>query len=480
MSDDVLLRVQNLSKRYCKDRKRSLRYAVKDTAAELSFWKAPKPPLLRPDEFWALEDICLELRPGESLGIVGRNGAGKSTLLKLLTGLIKPDAGSIAVRGRVGALIELGAGFNPVLTGRENILLNAAMLGLSRHDAEMIVEDVIEFSGIHDFIESPVRNYSSGMWARLGYAVAANLKPDLLLVDEVLAVGDLAFQRKCLRHMHQYLEAGGALVFVSHDPYAVQTACRRGLLIENGKGTFAGTAVDTLERYFRTLDWQEGAAAGGDSTESPVRLRKESDLDEGAALVTLDRQPAQDRDQMKAAETEPVPRAAVNTAFDDTPCVPPNPETSIAIAGLSISPAEGREIRAGGDVRITLRYSCTREISPVFWAFAIYTRDHQACVSGNVDGFAEGICRATPGGGVFSARIRNLPLVAGTYVLKAVIGDPVTGGQYARWGWENPATRFEVHDSISVVNNFYAMAGCLIKLDVEWNSKENDSSAEAI
>src|SRR5262245_33839800 len=156
---------------------------------------------LRADEFWAVHDVSFRLKRGECFGLIGRNGAGKSTLLKMLNGIFRPDTGSIAFRGRVGGLIEIGAGFHPILTGRENVYVNGAVLGLGRREIDRHFDAIVEFAGVREFIDSPVKYYSSGMYVRLGFAVAAHLAPDVLLVDEVLAVGDMEFQAKCLEHV---------------------------------------------------------------------------------------------------------------------------------------------------------------------------------------------------------------------------------------------------------------------------------------
>ena len=180
-----------------------------------------------------MHDVSFELKRGECLGLIGRNGAGKTTLLKMLNGLIKPDAGRIEMRGRVGALIALGAGFNPILTGRENIYVNASVLGLSKKEIDAKLDEIVDFAEIGDFIDTPVQNYSSGMAVRLGFAVASSLNPDVLLVDEVLAVGDLGFRYKCFRRIHSLL-VNAAVVFVSHDMGSVASLAQKIILMDRG------------------------------------------------------------------------------------------------------------------------------------------------------------------------------------------------------------------------------------------------------
>jgi ABC-type polysaccharide/polyol phosphate transport system ATPase subunit len=241
----MTLSVQGLSKKYCQSLRRSLRYGVTDIARELLPRRARETGL-RDGEFWALDDVSFELGRGESLAVVGRNGAGKSTLLKVLYGLLKPDRGEVRVRGHAEALIELGTGINPLLTGRENVRAGAALRGLSRRQADELVERVLDFTELADFFDAPVQSYSTGMKARLSYGLNAHLQPDVLLVDEVLAVGDIAFQRKCAAHMRAYLDRGGSLLLVSHNTWHIQSVCERGILLDRGRLTFSGTAVEAV------------------------------------------------------------------------------------------------------------------------------------------------------------------------------------------------------------------------------------------
>jgi len=227
----VLVKVEGVSKKFCRSLKRSLWYGVKDMAHELN-------PLggrtinesqiidnsgaLRDGEFWAVNDVSFELRRGECLGLIGRNGAGKTTLLKMLNGLIKPDRGRIEIRGQVGALIALGAAFNPILTGRENIYVNGSVLGLTRQEIDAKMEDIIDFADIREFIDSPVQSYSSGMQVRLGFAVATALDPDVLILDEILAVGDASFRHKCYHRINKLIK-NSAVILVSHSMEYIAT-----------------------------------------------------------------------------------------------------------------------------------------------------------------------------------------------------------------------------------------------------------------
>src|SRR5206468_8031618 len=204
-------------------------------------------------ELWALQGVDLHVRPGEAFGIVGRNGSGKSTLLKLIAGIFAPTKGTLAVGGRVGSLIEIGAGFHPEFTGRENVYLNASIYGLKRSYVDEHIDEILGFAELEAFADVPVRTYSSGMYMRLGFSVAMHINPDVLLLDEVLAVGDEAFQQKCFGRIADFKRAGGTIVFVSHDPSAVERVCDRALLLEHGRVVEEGPAADVIRAYHRRL-----------------------------------------------------------------------------------------------------------------------------------------------------------------------------------------------------------------------------------
>lgn len=253
---EVLVRVENVSKKFCRSLKKSLWYGVKDIAHELSpFGQGDRvdaqdaySEALRQDEFWAVNDVSFELRRGECLGLIGHNGAGKTTLLKMLNGLIKPDTGKIEMRGRVGALIALGAGFNPILTGRENIYVNGSILGLTKREVTEKLDEIIDFAEIGEFIDAPVQSYSSGMTVRLGFAVAATLSPDILILDEVLAVGDFTFRNKCMSRISALLQKS-AVIFVSHQSPHVRRICDSAILLDRGRPKARGSVEEILGVY---------------------------------------------------------------------------------------------------------------------------------------------------------------------------------------------------------------------------------------
>ncbi len=247
-STNVAIKVEGVSKKYCKSLKRSMLYGVKDIARN-TFGLSSNSDKLRKNEFWALDDISFEVKKGETLGIIGPNGSGKTTLLKLLNGIFWPDKGKITIAGKVGALIEVGAGFHPLLTGRENIYINAAILGMTKKEVDKKFDDIIEFADIGDFLDVPVKHYSSGMFVRLGFAVAVHCEPDILLVDEVLAVGDIEFRAKCYNKIAE-LQNDCVVVIVSHNMSAIARISSKCMVLNKGKLIFQGTAEKAIQHYY--------------------------------------------------------------------------------------------------------------------------------------------------------------------------------------------------------------------------------------
>lgn len=228
----------------------------------------------RYDELWALRDVSLAIEPGTSFGLIGHNGSGKSTLLKLMAGIYQATSGSIESSGRIAALIELGAGFHPELTGRENVYLNGSIMGLSNKEIDKRFDSIVEFSGLAEFIDNPVKVYSSGMYVRLGFAVAVNVRPDVLLVDEVIAVGDEEFQRRCMEHIYRLKRDGCTIVFVSHSLPTVQTLCDRAAWLDHGRVVSEGRPVDVCDSYLDHVD-DQGAARGEQPSQGrPARGRR--------------------------------------------------------------------------------------------------------------------------------------------------------------------------------------------------------------
>lgn len=204
--------------------------------------------------FWALNDVSFQVNHGDAIGIIGRNGAGKSTLLKILSRITKPTRGHVELHGRVGSLLEVGTGFHPELSGRENIYLNGAILGMSRAEINRKFDEIVDFAEIEKFLDTPVKHYSSGMYVRLAFAVAAHLEPEILLVDEVLAVGDILFQNKCLRKMGDVASEGRTVLFVSHNMAAIESLCKQGLVLNAGHVEFIGTQTEAIAKYFEKFN----------------------------------------------------------------------------------------------------------------------------------------------------------------------------------------------------------------------------------
>jgi ABC-type polysaccharide/polyol phosphate transport system ATPase subunit len=400
-----VLSVRGLSKKFGGQLRRSLGYGLRDMAGELLPFMTPSSEL-RKGEFWALRDISFDVAPGESLAVVGHNGAGKSTLLKLLHGLLKPDAGEVRIRGRLEAIIELGTGFNALLSGRENIAIGAALHGLSSSRTRRLLDEVMDFAGLDEFIDAPLQSYSSGMRARLSYALSAHLEPDLLLVDEVLAVGDVAFQRKCVNHMRTYLDGGGALLFVSHNTYQIQTLCTRGLLLERGKLTFAGTAVETLNESF-------------------------------------------ERRLVAAPETTEAWTAS----------------GAVRIDSVEATPVEGDALWSGEAMRVTLRYTAQEQVEAM-WGFSLWTHDHWICIGGDFDPRSR---RIEAGEGSFTCVVPRLPLVGGNYLMRGGILDARTGHPLATRGVYDAPAKVFVRQRPSRSANAKLALNQLVNLDIVWD-----------
>ena len=401
-----LVAVERLSKKFCASLRRALWYGVLDIAAELVPHGGDG--ALRPGEFWALDDISFELPEGESLALLGGNGAGKSTLLKVLAGLLKPDRGEARIDGPLEALIELGTGLNPLLTGRENVRVAAALHGHGGRETNALVEHVAAFTELGSFFDAPLQSYSSGMKARLSYAVATSFQPRLLLVDEVLAVGDAAFQRKCIAHMRDYLARGGSLLLVSHNVWQIQAVCRRGLLLERGRLVFDGTAADAVNAMLSR------------------RVREE-------------------------AASSPAPARA------------PVVSSPVTVLDVRAEPLRGENIVTGEGVRITLTYRAEAPLE-VLWAFMISTADQWVAVAGEVD--LQGR-RIEAGQGSLSCVIPRLPLVGGLYSLTGVVMDATSRVPYAF----SPRldALVQVHSNGDVVANAQMAERQLVTLDVDWN-----------
>ena len=269
-----LIQTTGVRKKFCRSLKRSLWYGATDLARELRGRPYDRTALRR-DEFWALDDVSFELHRGDTLGLIGANGAGKTTLLRMLTGLIRPDAGRISVRGRLQALIALGAGFSPVLSGRENIYVNGAVLGMKRLEIDRRLDAIVDFAAIEDALDAPVQSYSSGMVVRLGFAVAIHMEPDILLVDEVLAVGDMAFRARCARKLGELKEQGVPWILVSHDMGTIRNQTSQVVVLERGRCRFQGAPEAAIAQYMLSVSGDRGEVGEASPGSEPWRADDE-------------------------------------------------------------------------------------------------------------------------------------------------------------------------------------------------------------
>jgi lipopolysaccharide transport system ATP-binding protein len=262
-SGEIAVQARGVSKKFSRSLGRSIWYGIQDVSRNLIGLQT-RSQTLRPDEFWAVEDVSFDLHRGEIMGLIGPNGSGKSTTLKMLNGIFMPDVGEIEIRGKVGALIDVGVGFHPMLTGRENIYVSGAVHGMTRRQIDGLLDEIIAFSEVEAFIDTPVKYYSSGMYVRLGFSVAIHLNPDVLLIDEVLSVGDMAFSRKCFQKIEAVLNSGITVIFVSHAIRHVERICQKAVLLHKGKVEAYGEASDVTKQYYAlannlsTLDTKSG------------------------------------------------------------------------------------------------------------------------------------------------------------------------------------------------------------------------------
>src|SRR5512144_2603302 len=325
-------------------------------------------------DFWALRDVSLDVERGETLGVIGHNGAGKSTLLKLLSRITAPTEGEIVIRGRLSALIELGSGFHPELTGRENVFLSGAILGMRRAELVRKLPRIVEFAGVERFIDTPVKWYSSGMYVRLGFAIAAHLEPDILLVDEVLAVGDAEFQAKCLQRIDGLRDEGVTIIFISHDLTAVERLCDSALLIETGRIAASGGPASVVGEYHRRIS-----------------------IEQGAPLVTADQGTA---------------------AIEITGLMLANPRGGNAIA-----------FRTGEPLSIAVRYRAVQPVAGAVVEVSYHSSDGRTLIaSATTD-----VLHIPVGEGTIEFACPSLPFLPGAYYINVIARDRATGHVLHWW-----------------------------------------------
>jgi ABC-type polysaccharide/polyol phosphate transport system ATPase subunit len=328
-------------------------------------------------EFWALRNVTFDVRRGETVGIIGRNGAGKSTLLQIISGTVAATEGEAIAHGRVAALLALGAGFNLEFTGRENVFVNAAVLGLTETEIRDRLDDIIAFADIGRFIDQPVRTYSSGMYARLAFAVAIHVNPDVLIVDEILAVGDAAFQRKCIQKFYQIRDGGCTILFVSHDPYQVKSVCQRALYLRDGEPLMFGPAADVIDRY--TRDTEGNLAA------------------DRVPVVTEDLPP---------------------------PVEVPPPFRIVAVTLENEQGDELEVVESGQDIRVRMRYDTVVDEPPPRISFVVNLYRHDDLYVYGSTTLMDGIAPFPPAHhGEVVIRFPRIALLAGSYKWRVAIND---------------------------------------------------------
>lgn len=439
MTDEPVVAARGLSKRYCADLRLSMRYGVADIAGEFTLRRRDS-RALRPREFWAVDDVTFDLHPGEALGIIGRNGAGKSTLLRMLAGVTRPDAGSVSISGRVGSLLSLGAGFNTTLSGRENILIEGAALGMSRRRLMKATDEIIEFSELEQFIDAPVHTYSSGMRMRLGFAIAAALDVDILLLDEVLMVGDINFRRKGVEHIKSFMEQGGCLIFVSHEMWLIQAMCNSAMHLSNGHVVTQGDITGTINSYYAEL---------------------QADQDAVDAAMT------------SATDASSEPEGTLATTEDDESGTG---EHGISIDQVTINgPGLAGTPVTGQPAEISVTVDVTAPDLRVWWAFGIWTPDRTVCIT--YQGTVEEE-RLTPAIGrhVLRGRIAAMPLMTGTYLLGILVMDDATMMPIAQHGVQGQGTLFTVETEDTERRTMQRMGGALFDVLVDFTTDGTGTS----
>ncbi len=408
-SSDIAIRVTNLSKRYeiydvPRDRLKQfvlprLRYLTR---------RAPKQYFR---EFWALKDISFEIKKGETVGIIGRNGSGKSTLLQLICGTLNPTSGSVQTNGRIAALLELGSGFNPEFTGRENVYMNASVLGLSNEEIDERFDDIVAFADIGDFIEQPVKTYSSGMMVRLAFAVIAHVDADILVVDEALSVGDAVFTQKCMRFIRQFQEHG-SLLFVSHDTAAVQNLCKSGIWLKNGKMELSGNVKRVSEAYFQyTLQEIYG---------------EESKL---TSIASIDADDETDTEEIASEAEIPAIDYGAVASVSDNMGVAKGWETGqaniLSVSLTRLTPGPEGVFEGGERVRMTIRAKAHAPLQSPVLGFLIRDRLGQDLFGENTLNFTDHVPISVDAGTVFEGIFEfKLPmLLNGQYAVMASVAD---------------------------------------------------------
>lgn len=392
------------------------------------------------DEFWALKDIDFEVRKGETVGIVGRNGSGKSTLLQTICGTITPTTGTVERHGRLSALLELGSGFNPEFSGRENVFLNGAIIGMSSREIEDRFDQIAAFADIGQFIDSPVKHYSSGMFARLAFAVAIHVDPEILIVDEILAVGDLAFQRKCLNKFYEIRENGCSILFVSHDQYQVKSVCERALYLDRGRQKMFGSAGHVIDEYMIDMEGENS--------------KKEEPLDK--IQVIANDEVLSEAAQMDVVVAEPLKSVTQNDVNDGR-----DKERLFRINSVSLLDDAGVAtdvVITGQNVSLEFDFEALVDPPPakVSFVFNLYRHDG-LYLCGTTTLMDEMDCFQYVSRGKVQVHFPKFPLLSGQYKWRVAINDHVGFITYAE---AKDVCPFRVRDDFKAVG--------MLNLTREW------------
>jgi ABC-type polysaccharide/polyol phosphate transport system ATPase subunit len=452
MSSDIAISIQGISKAY------EIYDRPHDRLKQMIFGSRRK----FHEEFWALQNIDFEVRKGETVGIVGRNGSGKSTLLQIICGTVTPTSGSIEKQGRVSALLELGSGFNPEFTGRENVYLNGSILGLTREDMDHRFDRIAAFADIGNFIDSPVKHYSSGMFARLAFSVAIHVDPEILIVDEILAVGDAAFQRRCLSKFYEIREEGCSILFVSHDQYQVKSVCNRALYLEHGQQKMFGDAGRVIDMYMIDTESAESASstqstkAGEQAGADPTIPSPNKNPDAGSSAA----------DEQEGAES----KSAASTIGHPTDYASQAtfPFLIESVRFLSALGEPVTEINCGDTVAIEMKFRSLVASPPKKISFVVNLYRHDGLYICGTTTLMDGMAPHSSGcSGRVLVRFPDLPLLSGRYKWRVAINDH---GGFAVLADAKEVCPFTVVDSFNAVG--------LINLKREWDIQIESTSPE--
>jgi ABC-type polysaccharide/polyol phosphate transport system ATPase subunit len=424
---EPVVRVAGLSKRFARDRRATQRGGVRDLVHEI--WHRGSEVGLGPSEFWSLDDVSFTIDRGESVGVVGANGAGKTTLLRILHGLSKPDRGEVELRGRTGAVLQLGTSFDMHLTGRQAIALEGPLLGRTEPFDDREIDRILDFAEIGDFIDAPIRTYSTGMRLRLGYAIIAELRPDILLLDEDLAVGDFGFQRKCARFLHRYVADGGTLIVVSHQLWELRHLCDRCIVLDGGRVVADGPTDESLSFYMEMCEQREQEA-----------LAKETAFVEGLDTGT-------DADM---ETTSPVLHGGNST--------------SPQIVAVAVTSVGDGPLVPGGPARLEVTVAAATPVPECTWAFSVSQPGQLAVV---IDGASPRLGPLPPGRHRLSATIEQWPLVAGVYEVRCGLFD-AQGELFGHLGLFGPTMQIEVSSQSTRRETHERLVRVMAAADFRW------------